>query len=130
MPVQVEEAVSPIEDAIRLNPRHPPPWKSILARAPKSTGRTTEAMEVIDAILRQNSKHCDTLLLHAAILSRGGRMPEATTARRDAYCALKIVESKVRGVLQEVSAAPFGKYRIMLLFRSGIPRQRIAHQQK
>ena len=75
-----EEAITALEDAIRLNPWHPVFWKSILARALDSAGRTKEAMETIDAVFRQNPKHFAALLLHAAILAREGRMPEATRA--------------------------------------------------
>ena len=68
------------EDAIALNPWHPTVWKTVLARALDLVGRTAEAMEIIAAVYRQNPKLLGGVLLHAAILSREGRIAEATRA--------------------------------------------------
>ena len=68
-------------------------------------------MEIIDAILRQNPKHFDALILHAAILSREGQTSPLTNpmtkARAESSAKLAIRASFEGDMRGGYSAATF-----------------------
>jgi adenylate cyclase len=78
-----EEAIPVQKDGIRLNPRYPNAYASLLARALDVTGQSKEAMDLIKMVLTRNSSHFSALLLRAAILSRESRTAEANEAIAD-----------------------------------------------
>ena len=72
-----------VKGAMRLNPRYPLWYQSILARALDVTGQPEEALEALDEILTQQPNYFPVVLHRTGILAREGREKEAKEAMTD-----------------------------------------------
>ncbi|NIO05997.1 MAG: tetratricopeptide repeat protein [Proteobacteria bacterium] len=80
---RLEEAVSMLEKAIRLNPM-PPNWLvENLATAYRMAGRYEEAIAELDKVLYRNSNYCEAWLNLAAIYVSLGQKEEARAATEE-----------------------------------------------
>jgi len=78
-----QESISMVKDAMRLNPRHPLWYQSILAYALDVAGQPEDALEVLDGILSQQPNYFPVVLFRTGILAREGREKEAKEVMTD-----------------------------------------------
>ena len=72
-----------VKGAMRLNPRYPLWYPSILAYALDVAGQPEDALEVLDGILSQQPDYFPVVLFRTGILAREGREKEAKEAITD-----------------------------------------------
>ena len=77
---EAQASIRMVKDAMRLNPRHPLWYNTVLARALDCAGHSEEALEENAAILDKQSNYFPAYLHRAVIFSREGRLEEAKEA--------------------------------------------------